>query len=163
METARLIDLSFLTSEEQAVIKNVLNRDSKLKKSEEKRIRKIKKNNFDPGCLKLLTGEWFEELKSKRYLQYSSATDLLQYAFEQEKRGGSSLRFSPRLLRNRTFQLWMSICGPSAPLRYGFRDPCKGPRNAIRDTQTIDCYQLRFSRFLRRVNPVVYVLKLLSR
>eukprot|EP00079_Xenopus_tropicalis_P036029 XP_017949800.1 PREDICTED: synaptotagmin-like protein 2 isoform X3 [Xenopus tropicalis] len=86
METLRAIDLSFLTAEEEAVIKDVLNRDASLRKCEEKRIRKMKKSIRDPGCLKLKTGEWFEDLKSKRYIEYSSATDLLKYAFQKERK-----------------------------------------------------------------------------
>ncbi|KAE8602557.1 hypothetical protein XENTR_v10014030 [Xenopus tropicalis] len=88
METLRAIDLSFLTAEEEAVIKDVLNRDASLRKCEEKRIRKMKKSIRDPGCLKLKTGEWFEDLKSKRYIEYSSATDLLKYAFQKERKPG---------------------------------------------------------------------------
>ncbi|XP_041418899.1 uncharacterized protein LOC108716797 isoform X2 [Xenopus laevis] len=88
METLRAIDLSFLTAEEEEFIKEVLNRDANLRKCEEKRIRRIKKTIRDPECLKLRTGQWFEDLKSKRYLEHSSATDLIKYAIQKEKNTG---------------------------------------------------------------------------
>ncbi|XP_027015826.2 uncharacterized protein si:ch211-266g18.6 [Tachysurus fulvidraco] len=61
------IDLSFLSSEEEAVIHKVLLRDEDLKKHEIGRVRKLRELVPDPKELKVLSGEWFEDLKSKRY------------------------------------------------------------------------------------------------
>ncbi|KAK2843073.1 hypothetical protein Q7C36_011288 [Tachysurus vachellii] len=61
------IDLSFLSSEEEAVIHKVLLRDEDLKKHEIGRVRKLRELVPDPKQLKVYSGEWFEELKSKRY------------------------------------------------------------------------------------------------
>lgn len=82
METIIKKDLSFLTRKEKAIIQDVLNRDTVLRKREKKRIGKMKVNT-DPRHLKLITGEWFEDLQSDRYIDYSSATDLLKGAFRE--------------------------------------------------------------------------------
>ncbi|KAM5163122.1 uncharacterized protein ACMZJ9_005924 isoform 2-T2 [Mantella aurantiaca] len=55
MENVNLIDLSFLTKEEQEIIQCVLKRDMDLRKREEKRIRKIRKQRLDCRCLKMQT------------------------------------------------------------------------------------------------------------
>ncbi|KAK3537668.1 hypothetical protein QTP70_017080 [Hemibagrus guttatus] len=71
MKTSRdatiFIDLSFLSPEEEAVIQKVLLRDEDLKKNEIGRVRKLRESVPDPKWLKVLSGEWFEDLKSKRY------------------------------------------------------------------------------------------------
>ncbi|XP_063775779.1 uncharacterized protein LOC134911569 isoform X4 [Pseudophryne corroboree] len=92
MEVVSLMDLSFLTREEQAIIKNVLKRDTNLKKCDEKRIRKIRKRCLDKKCLKLQTGEWFEDLKAHRFLDFSSAADLLKCVFKQNTHSESPSR-----------------------------------------------------------------------
>ncbi|TRY74237.1 hypothetical protein DNTS_004492 [Danionella cerebrum] len=56
-----LIDLSFLSAEEEAAIRQVLLRDEDLKRLESGRVSDIFQQ------LKTLTGEWFEELRSQRY------------------------------------------------------------------------------------------------
>ncbi|KAM5163123.1 uncharacterized protein ACMZJ9_005924 isoform 3-T3 [Mantella aurantiaca] len=85
MENVNLIDLSFLTKEEQEIIQCVLKRDMDLRKREEKRIRKIRKQRLDCRCLKMQTGEWFKELQSKRFVKYSSATKLLKCVLEHKQ------------------------------------------------------------------------------
>ncbi|XP_074466360.1 uncharacterized protein sytl2a isoform X2 [Sebastes fasciatus] len=62
-----MIDLSFLTEDEQEVIRAVLNRDADLKKAEEQRIKNLQKTVRDKGRLRYLTGEWFYETKQLRH------------------------------------------------------------------------------------------------
>ncbi|KAG8444601.1 hypothetical protein GDO86_009674 [Hymenochirus boettgeri] len=56
----------------------------------------MKKTINNTESLKLISGKWFEDLKSERYCEYSSATDLLKYAFHRERNAGllTSLRKS---------------------------------------------------------------------
>ncbi|KAF5901711.1 synaptotagmin-like protein 1 isoform X1, partial [Clarias magur] len=61
------IDLSFLSPEEEAIIQKVLVRDEDLKKHEIVRVRKLRETLPNQKELKVLSGEWFEDLKSKRY------------------------------------------------------------------------------------------------
>ncbi|XP_077148969.1 uncharacterized protein LOC143809876 [Ranitomeya variabilis] len=88
MDIVKLMDLSFLTSKEQAIIQEVLKRDAKLKKREAQRIRKLRRKTLDNKSMKLQTGEWFEALKAKRFLEYPNATDLLQSVLHQEAKSG---------------------------------------------------------------------------
>ncbi|XP_073432013.1 uncharacterized protein [Dendrobates tinctorius] len=88
MDIVKLMDLSFLTSKEQAIIQEVLKRDAKLKKREEQRIRRMRSKTLDYKSMKLQTGEWFEDLKAKRFLEYQNATDLLQSVLHQEAKYG---------------------------------------------------------------------------
>ncbi|XP_037605376.1 synaptotagmin-like protein 2 isoform X3 [Sebastes umbrosus] len=62
-----MIDLSFLTEDEQEVIRAVLRRDAELKKAEEQRIKNLQKTVRDKGRLRYLTGEWFYETKQLRH------------------------------------------------------------------------------------------------
>ncbi|XP_072266530.1 uncharacterized protein [Pyxicephalus adspersus] len=92
MEIVNLMDLSFLTKKEQGIIQHVLKRDTDLRKREERRVRKIRRQGMDRKCLKLQTGEWFEEMKAKRFVKYSSATDLLKCVLENNQPGSLSFK-----------------------------------------------------------------------
>ncbi|KAG8546637.1 hypothetical protein GDO81_030176 [Engystomops pustulosus] len=48
----------------------------------------MRRQPLDYRSLKLQTGEWFEDLKAKRFLEYPSATDLLKNVFYQEAKSG---------------------------------------------------------------------------
>uniref|UniRef100_UPI00398E6BC1 synaptotagmin-like protein 2 isoform X2 n=1 Tax=Pristiophorus japonicus TaxID=55135 RepID=UPI00398E6BC1 len=86
MDPTKIMDLSFLSEDEQLALQKVLKRDADLKKLEENRIRKLKKNNFDASKLKVMTGEWFTEVKTKRYGDISSGIDILKNAFNRKKK-----------------------------------------------------------------------------
>ncbi|KAK7904303.1 hypothetical protein WMY93_016910 [Mugilogobius chulae] len=72
-----MIDLSFLTEEEQETILAVLKRDAELKKAEEQRIQKLQQIILDKGQLKYLTGEWFYETKQLRHQERIHGSDII--------------------------------------------------------------------------------------
>ncbi|XP_066563713.1 synaptotagmin-like protein 2 [Amia ocellicauda] len=79
------LDLSFLSAEEEAAVLHVLNRDDKLRKEEDGRVRQLRLSVSEPRRLKILTGEWFDEMKSKRYGKVSTATDIVRSSFNRRK------------------------------------------------------------------------------
>ncbi|XP_077341238.1 uncharacterized protein LOC143986704 [Lithobates pipiens] len=117
MEIVNLMDLGFLTKEEQVIIQHVLKRDTDLRKREEKRIRKMKRQKLDLKCLKLQTGEWFEELREKRFKKYCSATDLLKCVLERKQPGTLSSKRISRLSKITSIET-MQTALPSPPSLY---------------------------------------------
>ncbi|XP_040005497.1 synaptotagmin-like protein 2 isoform X2 [Xiphias gladius] len=73
-----MIDLSFLTEEEQETILAVLKRDSELKKAEEQRVQNLQKTVSDKGQLRYLTGEWFYETKQLRHQDRIHGSDIVR-------------------------------------------------------------------------------------
>ncbi|XP_049433079.1 synaptotagmin-like protein 2 isoform X3 [Epinephelus fuscoguttatus] len=114
-----MIDLSYLTEEEQGVIMAVLRRDAELKKAEEERIRKLEKlldgtPQSDPG-LKYLTGEWFYEAKSRRHMDKIHGSEIIWASMKQRRPG---LDASPRSERSNTPSIQGSdIVPPPKPAR----------------------------------------------
>uniref|UniRef100_A0A671N1E5 Synaptotagmin-like protein 2 n=1 Tax=Sinocyclocheilus anshuiensis TaxID=1608454 RepID=A0A671N1E5_9TELE len=80
-----MIDLSYLTEEEQEMILAVLKRDADLKKLEEQRIKQIRKTERDRSRLKYLTGEWFYETKNHRHRDRIHGTDIIRASMRQKK------------------------------------------------------------------------------
>ncbi|XP_073682591.1 uncharacterized protein [Garra rufa] len=80
-----LIDLSFLSAEEEAAIRQVLLRDEDLKRLESGRVRKLRQSVPDLTQLRTLTGEWFEELKVKRYGQQADVTTVVRSSMRWKK------------------------------------------------------------------------------
>uniref|UniRef100_A0A672KZV7 Synaptotagmin-like protein 2 n=1 Tax=Sinocyclocheilus grahami TaxID=75366 RepID=A0A672KZV7_SINGR len=80
-----MIDLSYLTEEEQEMILAVLKRDAELKKLEEQRIKQLRKNERDRSRLKYLTGEWFYETKNHRHRDRIHGTDIIRASMRQKK------------------------------------------------------------------------------
>ncbi|XP_020790240.2 synaptotagmin-like protein 2 isoform X2 [Boleophthalmus pectinirostris] len=72
-----MIDLSFLTDDEQEAILAVLKRDAELKKAEEKRVQRLQQMVEDKGQLKYLTGEWFYETKQLRHQERIHGSDII--------------------------------------------------------------------------------------
>uniref|UniRef100_H2LLD4 Synaptotagmin-like 2a n=1 Tax=Oryzias latipes TaxID=8090 RepID=H2LLD4_ORYLA len=72
-----MIDLSFLTEEEQECILAVLRRDAELKQAEERRIETLQKTVSDKSQLKFLTGEWFYETKQLRHQDRIHGSDII--------------------------------------------------------------------------------------
>ncbi|XP_072302934.1 synaptotagmin-like protein 2 isoform X1 [Eucyclogobius newberryi] len=73
-----MIDLSFLTEQEQEIILAVLKRDAELKKAEEQRVQKLQKISLDKGQLKYLSGEWFYETKQLRHQERIHGSDIIR-------------------------------------------------------------------------------------
>ncbi|XP_051579294.1 synaptotagmin-like protein 2 isoform X2 [Myxocyprinus asiaticus] len=82
---SELIDLSFLSAEEEAAIRQVLLRDEDLKRLESGRVRKLRQSVPDLKQLKTLTGEWFEELRVKRYGQQTDVTAVVRSSMRWKK------------------------------------------------------------------------------
>nr|XP_056702960.1 synaptotagmin-like protein 1 [Euleptes europaea] len=78
-----LLDLSFLTEEEQSTIAEVLQRDSQLQLLEEGRISKLRESVSDPSWLKILSGDWFWDVRSKRHNHFGS--DLVRASIRRKK------------------------------------------------------------------------------
>ncbi|KAI1893510.1 hypothetical protein AGOR_G00124460 [Albula goreensis] len=80
-----MIDLSYLTEEEQEMIMTVLKRDAELKKAEEDRVKQLQKLLPDKGKLKYMTGEWFYEAKSQRHTDRIHGSDIIRASIKQSK------------------------------------------------------------------------------
>ncbi|KTG40195.1 hypothetical protein cypCar_00003101 [Cyprinus carpio] len=87
-----LIDLSFLSAEEEAAIRQVLLRDEDLKRLESGRVRKLRQSVPDFQQLKTLTGEWFEELRIKRYGQQTDVTAVVRSSMRWKKTAAKPTR-----------------------------------------------------------------------
>ncbi|XP_050787981.1 synaptotagmin-like protein 1 [Gopherus flavomarginatus] len=81
-----LLDLSFLTEEEQEAIVEVLSRDSRLRVLEEGRISKLRESVSDPNQLKILTGDWFCDVRSKRHRHNHFGSDLVRASIRRKKK-----------------------------------------------------------------------------
>ncbi|XP_060912068.1 synaptotagmin-like protein 2 isoform X2 [Labrus mixtus] len=73
-----MIDLSFLTEEEQETILAVLRRDAELKTAEEKRVQSLQRTVNDRDQLKNMTGEWFYETKQLRHHDRIHGADIIR-------------------------------------------------------------------------------------
>lgn len=93
-EADGLLDLSFLTEEEQEAIAEVLKRDARLRQLEEGRISKLRASLADPGQLKILTGDWFQEARSQRHHHAHFGSDLVRASIRRKK-GCRGERSSP--------------------------------------------------------------------
>nr|XP_046183803.1 synaptotagmin-like protein 2 isoform X4 [Oncorhynchus gorbuscha] len=80
-----MIDLSYLTEEEQEMILSVLKRDTDLKRAEEQRVKNLQKQECDKGQLKYLTGEWFYETKSRRHRDRIHGSDIIRASISRRK------------------------------------------------------------------------------
>ncbi|KAM3602184.1 uncharacterized protein V6R79_025818 [Siganus canaliculatus] len=73
-----MIDLSFLTDEEQEAIVAVLKRDAELKKAEEMRVQVLQRTTSDKSQLRYMTGEWFYETKQLRHKDRIHGSDIIR-------------------------------------------------------------------------------------
>ncbi|EHB00794.1 Synaptotagmin-like protein 1 [Heterocephalus glaber] len=80
-----LLDLSFLTEEEQEAIADVLTRDARLRQLDEGRVSKLRASLADPGQLKTLTGDWFQEARSQRHQHTHFGSDLVRASIRRKK------------------------------------------------------------------------------
>lgn len=84
-EADGLLDLSFLTEEEQEAIAQVLKRDAHLRQLEEGRVSKLRASLADPGQLKILTGDWFQEARAQRHHHAHLGSDLVRASIRRKK------------------------------------------------------------------------------
>ncbi|KAJ8280100.1 hypothetical protein GJAV_G00050530 [Gymnothorax javanicus] len=82
-ERAAMIDLSYLTEEEQEMIMTVLRRDAELKRAEEERVKQLQTLPRDQRKLKYMTGEWFYEAKSRRHMDRIHGSDIIRASMRQ--------------------------------------------------------------------------------
>ncbi|XP_041252634.1 synaptotagmin-like protein 2 [Onychostruthus taczanowskii] len=80
-----MLDLSFLTEEEYEKLMKVLQRDAELKKRDGDRIRRIQGSITDEKKKKFVTGEWFSEVKAKRFQEDLAGPDLLRASIRRKK------------------------------------------------------------------------------
>ncbi|NXB66588.1 SYTL2 protein, partial [Struthidea cinerea] len=79
-----MIDLSFLTEEEQEAIMKVLQRDAELKRTEEERVRRLPEKIKDNVQLKNMSGQWFYEAKSKRHRDKIHGADIIRASMRRK-------------------------------------------------------------------------------
>ncbi|XP_053826266.1 synaptotagmin-like protein 2 isoform X2 [Vidua macroura] len=79
-----MIDLSFLTEEEQEAIMKVLQRDAELKRTEEERVRHLPEKVKDHVQLKNMSGQWFYEAKSKRHRDKIHGADIIRASMHRK-------------------------------------------------------------------------------
>ncbi|KAI1242087.1 hypothetical protein IHE44_0005604, partial [Lamprotornis superbus] len=81
---SKMIDLSFLTEEEQEAIMKVLQRDAELKRTEEERVRHLPEKVKDHVQLKNMSGQWFYEAKSKRHRDKIHGADIIRASMRRK-------------------------------------------------------------------------------
>ncbi|XP_030414559.1 synaptotagmin-like protein 2 isoform X8 [Gopherus evgoodei] len=79
-----MIDLSFLTEEEQEAIMKVLQRDAELKSKEEERVRHLPEKIKNDNQLKNMSGQWFYEAKSKRHRDKIHGADIVRASIRRK-------------------------------------------------------------------------------
>ncbi|XP_019380162.1 PREDICTED: synaptotagmin-like protein 2 isoform X5 [Gavialis gangeticus] len=79
-----MIDLGFLTEEEQEAIMKVLQRDAELKRSEEERVRHLPTKISDDIQLKNMSGQWFYDAKSKRHKDKIHGADIIRASLRRK-------------------------------------------------------------------------------
>ncbi|XP_065600511.1 synaptotagmin-like protein 1 isoform X2 [Cyrtonyx montezumae] len=84
-----LLDLSFLSEEERCAIAAVLHRDAVLRRSEEGRVRELRRAESDPARLRILTGEWFCDVRALRHRDVTG-TDIVRASIRCRRRGGAA-------------------------------------------------------------------------
>nr|XP_058162105.1 synaptotagmin-like protein 2 isoform X13 [Dasypus novemcinctus] len=80
-----MIDLSFLTDEEQEAIMKVLQRDADLKRAEEERVRHLPEKIKDDQQLKNMSGQWFYEAKAKRHRDKIHGADVIRASMRRRR------------------------------------------------------------------------------
>ncbi|KAK1882289.1 Synaptotagmin-like protein 2 [Dissostichus eleginoides] len=98
-----MIDLSFLTEEEQDAILAVLRRDTELKKAEEQRVLNLQKMVKDRGQLRYMTGEWFYEIKQLRHQDRIHGSEIIRASMRHSHRPLTILELSHMVPEKPTF------------------------------------------------------------
>nr|XP_060627144.1 synaptotagmin-like protein 2 isoform X3 [Anolis sagrei ordinatus] len=106
-----MIDLSFLTDEEQEAILKVLQRDADLKRAEEERIRHLPEKVKDDGQVKNMSGQWFYEAKSKRHRDKIHGADIIRASIRRKP-----LKTEPNQSRpDKTRNSWVNNVNKEVP------------------------------------------------
>ncbi|KAJ6664882.1 hypothetical protein lerEdw1_005854 [Lerista edwardsae] len=86
-----MIDLSFLTDEEQEAILKVLQRDADLKRAEEDRVRRqsdlkrhLPEKIKDDSQIKNMSGQWFYEAKARRHRERIHGADIIRASMRRK-------------------------------------------------------------------------------
>ncbi|XP_060941347.1 synaptotagmin-like protein 2 [Limanda limanda] len=98
-----MIDLSYLTEEEQETILAVLKRDAELKKADEYRVLELQRSVSDTGQLRYLTGEWFYETKQLRHQDRIHGSDIIRASMRHTHKPLTILELSQILPEQSSF------------------------------------------------------------
>ncbi|XP_048215307.1 synaptotagmin-like protein 2 isoform X2 [Perognathus longimembris pacificus] len=93
-----MIDLSFLTEEEQEAIMKVLQRDAALKRAEEERVRHLPEKIKDGQQLKNMSGQWFYEAKAKRHRDKIHGADVIRASMRRRRLPGAAEQSKDRAI-----------------------------------------------------------------
>ncbi|XP_069827736.1 synaptotagmin-like protein 1 [Dendropsophus ebraccatus] len=85
-DSGDLLDLSFLTGEEQKVITQVLERDTQLREKDEQRVQKLRSTLSDPHVLKRLSGDWFSDVRAERPWGQVGGVDIVRASIRRKKK-----------------------------------------------------------------------------
>ncbi|KAM9383763.1 synaptotagmin-like protein 2 [Pholidichthys leucotaenia] len=144
-----MIDLSFLTEEEQETILAVLKRDAELKKAEEQRIQNLQKTVSDRSQLKYLSGEWFYETKQRRHQESIHGSDIIRASMKHTSKPLTILEISQMSPQKSSFvgsenkevSVPAVLCGLlQEPYMHpsGEGRPKQNPFETVQDTQKAD-------------------------
>ncbi|XP_027496225.1 exophilin-5-like isoform X2 [Corapipo altera] len=95
-------DLSFLNEEEARAIFRVLQRDAELRRAEKDRVSKILKRKKSEKGLQGVTGEWFEEIKRKKFHNYADVNRMLKPPLEHQLRKSKNTNHKELKMSSRT-------------------------------------------------------------
>ncbi|XP_070700020.1 synaptotagmin-like protein 2 isoform X3 [Pempheris klunzingeri] len=98
-----MIDLSFLSEEEQETIFAVLKRDAELKKAEELRVQNLQMTVSDRSRLRYMTGEWFYETKQLRHQDRIHGSDIIRASMRHTHKPLTILEISQILPEKASF------------------------------------------------------------
>ncbi|KAM4020807.1 synaptotagmin-like protein 2 [Anomaloglossus baeobatrachus] len=87
-----MLDLSFLTDEEYDKLMKVLQRDADLQKKDSDRIRRLQGSLKDDKKKKFVTGEWFHDVKSRRFKEDLQGSDLLRASIRRKRNSNQSVK-----------------------------------------------------------------------
>ncbi|XP_056397317.1 synaptotagmin-like protein 2 [Hyla sarda] len=86
-----MLDLSFLTEEEYDKLMNVLQRDAELQKKDGDRIRRLQGSLKDEKKKKFVTGQWFQDVKSRRFQEDLQGSDLLRASIRKKRNAAQNV------------------------------------------------------------------------
>uniref|UniRef100_A0ABK0LHV2 Synaptotagmin-like 2 n=1 Tax=Rattus norvegicus TaxID=10116 RepID=A0ABK0LHV2_RAT len=109
-----MIDLSFLTEEEQDAILKVLQRDAALKRAEEERVRHLPEKIKDDQQLKNMSGQWFYEAKAKRHKDKIHGADIIRASMRRKRLPAAAEQKKDTAMR--TKESWVNNVNKDASL-----------------------------------------------
>ncbi|XP_039574488.1 exophilin-5 isoform X3 [Passer montanus] len=95
-------DLSFLNEEEARAIFQVLQRDAELRRAEKDRVSKLLKRRKSEKGLQGVTGEWFEEIKRRKFQNYIDVNRMLKPPLEHQLRKSKNINHKEINMSSRT-------------------------------------------------------------